>query len=356
MKGCARYIYPLIPLATADAFRTLELHVQGREMEHIVEMDALYGTHFPSLANVSKLGFTLIYPFEGRAPMNALLMNMPRLEEIHCRQRLPLAHRTTGIAAALLALDQPLSSLRSLRVEGFQARTAKQFHAAMEKLHIVAPNLKSLNLTGHSSNPIPFRFSALRHSVQLEQLYLASFRGDYLMNHPPADPEWHFRTDLLYLRHLVRLVEVTLKEVPAWVRDDVLESIFASLPKLREFTITIPKVKGIRDFLIDPSYLTNRSLVAVTQHCPRLVRLVLDVPCLDLTVPDVLHWMRALPPRRYVPVDGVPVVPDATPYRRRGYIRLRRGCIDRFPHNPTVESQAAFFDAIDEQLQALHPK
>jgi hypothetical protein len=110
-----------------------------------------------------------------------------------------------------------------------------------------------------------------------------------------------------------------------------------------------------RSFLIDPSYITNRSLVAVTQHCPRLVRLVLDVPCLDLTVPDVLHWMRALPPRRYVPVDGVPVVPDATPYRRRGYIRLRRGCIDRFPHNPTVESQAAFFDAIDEQLQALHP-
>lgn len=258
MRGCAQYIYPLIPLATADAFRTLDITPTGSEIGSIMEMDALYGMHFPSLANVAKLDFHLSHyriSDDWRAPMDVLLMNMPRVEEINCEQA-AIYFRKEGIASAILALDQPLSSLRSLKVLGVQARNAKEFHAAIEKLHIVAPNLKSLTLAGPGDDHrrIPFRFHALRHSVQLEHLSLSSFTGDYLMKYPPVDSDWHFRTDLLYLRHLVRLKEVSLRNVPAWVRDEVLESIFASLPQLREFTITITPESREHAFVIDDSH------------------------------------------------------------------------------------------------------
>lgn len=46
------------------------------------------------------------------------------------------------------------------------------------------------------------------------------------------------------------------------------------------------------------SYITTASLNACVQLCPKLRKLVLTVPCLDLTVEKVQEYLLSLPPFR----------------------------------------------------------
>lgn len=79
---------------------------------------------------------------------------------------------------------------------------------------------------------------------------------------------------------------------------------------------------------LDLSYITTASLDACIQLCPKLRKLQLTLPCLDLTDENVSKYMQTLPPQRLL---SQPSFVQTMKSSRSCLIELRSGTVSSFP-------------------------
>lgn len=114
--------------------------------------------------------------------------------------------------------------------------------------------------------------------------------------------------------------------------------------------------RAFTNFRIDVSYITTRSLDACIQHLGKLRRLILNIPCLDLNIEQMGHYMRDLPPRRFIRSVKDLHHSELNRTEARGYVSLHQSSYQVFPRPSrtvfpivTFNQYSDFFPGMEEQ-------